>query len=205
MLNSLIEKYEARLPILKELSNKLESVTKIALEDVDHIDRVNFRVKGTDSFVEKALDPDNDPPYEIPFAEIEDQVAGRIIVFFREDLDIVKDRLLGSFNTVEFKRRRPPVDAEFGYESNHIICIVPPQAKTNEWEHFDDLPVTFELQIRIIFMHAYAEPQHYFGYKSVQELPPEIRKELAWISASAWGADKGYTRVFNWWKENIQN
>ena len=205
MLNSLMEEYEARLPILEELSNKLESVTKRALEGVEHIDRVNFRVKDTDSFVEKTLDPDNDPPYEIPLAEIEDQVAGRIIVFFREDLDIVKDRLRGSFNTVEFKRRRPPVDAEFGYEANHLICIIPPQSKTSAWELLDDLSETFELQIRTIFMHAYAEPQHDFGYKSVQELPPEIRKELAWISASDWGADQGYTRVFNWWKENIQN
>ena len=205
MREQLMEDYEARFPILERLSEALELATIRALENVDHIDQVYFRVKEAVSFVQKALDPDNEPPYEHPLAEIEDQVAGRIIVFFREDLDLVQDRLRGTFNSVEFERRRPPADAEFGYETNHVICVVPPQVKTNEWDALNDLPETFELQIRTIFMHAYAEPQHDFGYKSVQELPPDVRRELAWISASAWGADQAYQRVFDWWKVNRQN
>ena len=144
MREQLMEDYEARFPILERLSEALELATIRALENVDHIDRVYFRVKETVSFVQKALDPDNEPPYEHPLAEIEDQVAGRIIVFFREDLDLVQDRLRGTFNAVEFERRRPPADAEFGYETNHVICVVPPQAKTNEWEAWSDLPETFD-------------------------------------------------------------
>ena len=205
MPNSLINKYESRFPILLELKNELERLTKIALSGIENIDRVSFRVKNSISFFDKASDPDNDPPYSHPLAEIEDQVAGRIIVFFRDDLDIVKNKLQGTFNTVEFERRRPKADAEFGYESNHLIFKIPPQDKTEEWEKCDDLPETFELQIRTIFMHAYAEPQHDFGYKSAQELPQDIRRELAWIAASAWGADRAYGRVYRWWKENHNN
>jgi ppGpp synthetase/RelA/SpoT-type nucleotidyltranferase len=58
------------------------------------------------------------------------------------------------------------------------------------------MPSTFELQIRTLFMHAWAEPQHDMGYKAAQELTREIRRELAWIAASAWGADQAYDRVF---------
>jgi len=45
-------------------------------------------------------------------------------------------------------------------------------------------------------MHAYAEPQHDFAYKRSDELPFETRRELAWIAAMTWGADKAYQRVY---------
>jgi ppGpp synthetase/RelA/SpoT-type nucleotidyltranferase len=43
--------------------------------------------------------------------------------------------------------------------------------------------------------HAYAEPQHDLAYKP--ETPPsdEIRRELAWVAASSWGADQALERV----------
>ena len=205
MPNSLRTDYESRFPILLDLKNNLEKLTKRVLNNIEHIDRISYRVKDSDSFIDKATDPENDPPYSHPLAEIEDQVAGRIIVFFRDDLDIVRNKLQGTFNTVEFERRRPSADAEFGYESNHLIFNIPPLAKTEAWEKIDGLPETFELQIRTVFMHAYAEPQHDFGYKSAQELPQDIRRELAWIAASAWGADQAFSRVYRWWKENFNN
>ncbi len=198
MREELINRYENRIPILEDLRVALEQWTERTLEGVEHIDRIYFRVKGKENFASKALDPSNDPPYQYPLIEIEDQVAGRIIVFFREDLDIVKDRLQRTFTTIEFERRRPPADEEFGYESNHLIFVIPPQARSEAWEKRDDLPATFEMQIRTVFMHAYAEPQHDFGYKSVKELPSNIRRELAWIGASAWGADQAYKRVNEW-------
>jgi ppGpp synthetase/RelA/SpoT-type nucleotidyltranferase len=57
------------------------------------------------------------------------------------------------------------------------------------------MPTTFELQIRTLCMHAWAEPQHDVGYKSAEELSREDRRELAWIAASIWGADHGFERV----------
>jgi ppGpp synthetase/RelA/SpoT-type nucleotidyltranferase len=204
MRDEVLRQYASRIDLLKAMADALEKETIKCLEGVEHIDRIYFRVKSPESFVNKALDPENDPPYEHPLVEIEDQVAGRIIVHFREDLDVVKTKLRGIYSTVEFERRRPPADEEFGYESNHLILIIPPQVKTQEWESRDDLPKTFEMQIRTIFMHAYAEPQHDLAYKSVKELPSHIRRELAWIAASSWGADQAYKRVYEWHKNNRQ-
>jgi putative GTP pyrophosphokinase len=202
MRDQLRDSYEDRLDLLEGLRKSLELETKRALAGIEHIDRISFRVKSPQSFVAKATDPRNEPPYEDPLVEIEDQVAGRIIVFFLEDLGIVRERLRGTFTAVEFEQRRPPADAEFGYESNHLVCIVPPQVKPDGWEEREDLPPTFELQIRTIFMHAYAEPQHDIAYKSAIELSGDVRRELAWIAASAWGADRAYSRVRDWYTEN---
>ena len=129
------------------------------LAGVPHIDRLTFRVKGPESFVAKAQDVTNAPKYSDPLVEVEDQVAGRIIVFFLSDIAHVRRRLEAVFTTVERVTRRPERDAEFGYESEHMICIIPPQVMPDKWNERDDVPPTFEIQIRTIFMHAYAEPQ----------------------------------------------
>lgn len=41
-------------------------------------------------------------------------------------------------------------------------------------------------------MHAYAEPQHNLGYKRMKTIPSEINRQLAWVAATSWGADKAY-------------
>jgi ppGpp synthetase/RelA/SpoT-type nucleotidyltranferase len=190
--------YEGRQKVLEQLKGNLDLETKEALRGLTHIDRISFRVKGVESFVEKALDPTNDPPYRQPLIEIEDQLAGRVIVFFLSDMDTVEERLNGTFNTVEQKKRRPSRDQEFGYESNHLICVIPHHLKPSGWGAHSDMPATFEIQIRTIFMHAWAEPQHDIGYKGAGDLPSDIRRQMAWIAASAWGADQAFERVWEW-------
>lgn len=190
---------EARLQLLRELRTSLENEVDEALASLAHIDRIYFRVKSCDSFVQKALDLNTQPPYSNPLVEIEDQVAGRVLVFFLEDIDPVKKHLLGTFTTVEQKHKRPPKDEEFGYESYHLICNIPPHLKPADWNTREDLPPTFELQVRTLFMHAYAEPQHNIAYKATRDLPTDIRREIAWIAASAWGADHAYERIMKWY------
>ncbi len=192
------EQYKERQPLLGELRDRLERETTEALDGLPHVDRVSFRVKAPESFVSKAIDPRNDPAYSDPLIEIEDQVAGRVLVFFLSDLSAIRVRLEATFNTVERTERRPERDAEFGYESDHLICVIPPHLKPDAWSHRTDLPSTFELQIRTLFMHAYAEPQHGMAYKGARGLPRVIRRELAWIAASAWGADQAYERARQW-------
>lgn len=202
---SLKDSYESRLQLLQEVKQRLEQETIEALGGLEHIDRISFRVKGTSSFVEKAEDPENDPPYTEPLVEIEDQIAGRVIVFFVRDLVVVRGKLNGTFNAIEHRERRPVRDAEFGYESDHFICLIPPHAKPDGWDERDEVPTTFELQVRTIFMHAYAEPEHDLAYKGKEDLPKRIRRELAWIAASAWGADQAYERVMDWHDRNDKN
>lgn len=200
MRDRLLERYESRTELLRLLAANLERETRGALEGVPHVDRVYYRVKGTKSFAEKAQDPKNNPPYEDPLVEIEDQVAGRVLVFFLGDIPLVLAELSRNFTQVESARRKPEKDEEFGYESHHLICMIPPQAKPEEWSNLTDLPTTFELQVRTLFMHAWAEPQHDLEYKTSHDLPPEIRKELFWVAASSWGADQAFERIVQWQK-----
>jgi ppGpp synthetase/RelA/SpoT-type nucleotidyltranferase len=187
--------YEERLPLLQELAAKLEHETRRQFEGVPHIDRISFRAKGVESFLEKVLERRVDPPYAEPLIEVEDQVGGRILVFFVSDVDSAREQAERLFTPVEAVLRRPETYNVFDYESFHAIYGISPASKPAGWDERDDLPRTFELQIRTLFQHAYAEPQHDLAYKP--ETPPsdEIRRELAWVAASSWGADQALERV----------
>ena len=160
-----------------------------------HIDRVSFRAKETESFLDKVLERRAEPAYEEPLIEVEDQVAGRILVFFISDVEPVRAQAEGLFTSVEAAQRRPERYNEFDYESFHAVYGIPPQVKPDGWDQRDDLPRTFELQIRTLFQHAYAEPQHDLAYKPGSSPSDEIRRELAWVAASSWGSDQALERI----------
>lgn len=120
-----------------------------------------------------------------------------MIVFFLSDIQPIVDRVRTAFTVVERNKRRPARDEEFGYESEHLICIIPPHVKPTFWNTHDEMPATIEIQVRTIFMHAYAEPQHDLGYKASRELSRQAKRELAWIAASSWGADQALDRLLH--------
>lgn len=190
--------YDEREPLLKELKATLEAKANLALEGVRHIDRLAFRVKGRDSFLAKAsVTEDGEPKYTNPLVELEDQVAGRVITFFRDDIAIVRARLEEWFGAVEHEVKEPTGPKEFDYESDHYVFVINEHDKPSGWSSIDDMPTTFEFQVRTLFMHAWAEPQHDLGYKTPEgiELDRETRRELAWVAASAWGADRTMNQV----------
>lgn len=178
--------YAARRPLLEKLAVELETMTLSALDGVPHVDRVSFRVKDQDSFVAKAMKA----KYTDPLVELEDQVAGRVITFFRDDIPVVRERLTAWFGRVEHEIKEPDGSSEFGYESDHYVFVIAEHWKPEGWQQHADMPTTFEFQVRTLFMHAWAEPQHDLGYKPGSPLDKQTTKELAWVAASAWGADR---------------
>jgi ppGpp synthetase/RelA/SpoT-type nucleotidyltranferase len=189
---ALEEAFAARRPVLNELAEKLESRVNTALIGIPHIDRISFRAKTVDSFVKKATREPRSGHQAMtdPLREMEDQVAGRVIVFFREDISGVTSRIFDEIGAVEHVSQEPAGDSEFGYESDHFIIVIPKHLQPDAWQEHVSMPVTFEMQVRTLFMHAWAEPQHDLGYKPGVELTRDQRKKLAWVAASAWGADQ---------------
>jgi putative GTP pyrophosphokinase len=190
--------YRGRLPLLEALAGSLEREVQNHLRELAHIDRIVFRAKAPESYIVKVYERRVDPPYTAPLLEVEDQVGGRVTVFFLDDVDIVRERLRHLFGEVELAERRPEKVTEFDYEGFHAVYNIPPQCKPEGWEDRDDLPATFELQVRTLFQHAWAEPQHDIAYKPTVELTFDERREVAWVAASSWGADHAYSRL---WKQ----
>lgn len=190
-LEAIREKYRARAGLLDELARSLDTELRVCLSGVHNIDRIYFRTKGVESFVEKAAtrtDDDKDWKYQHPLEEIEDQVAGRILVLYRRDIQSVLAALDGKIRQAEREHRRPTSAKEFDYETTHMICLITPDLVSASWSTLSDPPETFELQIRTLAQHAWSEPQHNF-YKSRAGLSPANLRKLYWAAASAWGMD----------------
>jgi putative GTP pyrophosphokinase len=189
--------FEERRGILVELSKTLDELVRQDLEGTSHVDRISFRVKDPLSFEKKALakNKNGQQKYQNPLREIEDQIAGRVIVFFLSDIEKVRSALASTFRQVEFEAKEPDSESAFGYQSHHQVFLISEHHKPAGWGAHKNMPKTFELQIRTLFMHAWAEPQHDIGYKGQDELTKEMKRMLAWVAASAWGADRSMDEI----------
>lgn len=199
-LRAAVDAYGPRLPILTELAQRLERHTQETLKELSRIDRVGFRPKAALSFARKSIAKEKDtgkPKYAQPLEDIEDQVAGRILVFFRRDIDLVVDRLKKTFNRVEQSRKAPAKHDSFAYESEHLVFIIPPQVLPPKWSELAAPPTTFEMQVRTLFMHAWAEPQHDIEYKPNVILTEDEKRKLAWAASNAWGGDAIFEQVLD--------
>ena len=102
-------------------------------------------------------------------ADITDIVGVRVITFYIDDVDKVASAVERLFkvdweNSVD-KRKIHEIDS-FGYMSLHYICSM------------DGFPYRFEIQMRTVLQHAWANMNHDTGYKSGVEIPLEYRRSL---------------------------
>ena len=108
-------------------------------------------------------------------ADMADILGFRIICYFSSDVDMIADRISQHFriNRSRSKDKRKLIDARtFGYLSLHYICALP-----EEDNELSD--IWFEIQIKTILQHSWAEIEHDLGYKSEIEIPREIRRSFS--------------------------
>jgi len=151
--------------------------------------KISVRPKEPDRFLakaEKELDG-GAKKYADPINEIQDQIGGRVVVFYAFDVDAVKEEILKYLTPIELTVKEPSGDSEFGYFGEHFILRIPDDV-IPEKVHVD-CPKFFEFQIKTVFQHAWSEANHDLGYKSVRELSRHEKRQVAFTAAQAWGAD----------------
>lgn len=194
-MNILREEYKKRHNnILLPMVDKLEGFIKDLLEDFDRIDRVTVRAKSVDSFLEKSQRRSNgEPKYSDPLKQIQDQIGARIVTFYKDDVDQVINHVLKYFRHIELKELIPESESEFGYFGKHLILLLPSDILEPDCP---EAPLFFELQIKTLFQHSWSEANHDLGYKSSENLDSDIKRQIAFVSAQAWGADEIFNQLF---------
>jgi ppGpp synthetase/RelA/SpoT-type nucleotidyltranferase len=172
------------------MEKTLQSLEKSALPIIQSaIDSTNIttlpilhRVKSIESAVKK-FESKN---YTSPFDEMTDQVAFRVITYLESDIEVIESSLRTYFeideaNSIDKRNGNSP--HEVGYRSLHLVCKLG-QKRCNlpENEGLQDTP--FEIQVRTVLEHAWAEIEHKQNYKSVVALPPSLQRKLNIISGT---------------------
>ena len=175
--------------MLAEISGRLQLFLKQVLNEVERIDSISTRAKDPDRYFQKAIKVDDSglPKYSDPEHEIQDQIGGRITVFYLSDVERVRSAIKDHFRFIEEADKSPVSESEFGYFGLHFILALPDDVVEEGKE--DQAPEFFELQIKTLFQHAWSEAHHDLGYKSIRKLTAEERRKVAFTAAQAWGAD----------------
>ena len=129
--------------------------------------------------------------------DITDIVACRIITLFESDIDVIYKLIKQNFDIVEYndKRKKNYDDRiDFGYNSLHLL-VKYNEARLNMIEYSDYRHIVFEIQIRTILQHSWAEVEHGLGYKSQYEIPKDIRRRLTRLSATLEILDEEFVNI----------
>jgi len=190
-MSNVESEYRARYEtVLVPLANRLERHLRDHFDGWTSIDRIVARAKSADRFVAKAAAlTDGKMKYREPFDQIQDQIGARIITRFLQHVDPISANIDEYFRKIETQRIEPDSDAEFGYFGRHFVLFLPTDLFDDEIPA-DRAPKFFELQIKTLYQHAWAEANHDLAYKPQGQLTADQKRKVAFTAAQSWGADR---------------
>lgn len=181
---AILQEYKDNLPAFKEKEAEIHRLVKETLDGAGLlVASVESRVKTVSSLKGKlALKGGK----YASLKDITDVIGFRVITFYTDDVDKVASAVERLFtvdwaNSVD-KRRLLEIDS-FGYQSLHYICSV------------EGFPYRFEVQMRTVLQHAWANLNHDTGYKSGVEVPREYLRSINRLAGMLELADEQFSRI----------
>jgi len=154
---------------------------------------ISGRTKDKESILEKI----ERKSYKDPAKQLTDLTGIRIVAYFESDITKISDLISTAFNVDAVNSlnqdEKLSVD-QIGYRSVHFVCdIGSTRSALPEFEDLSELP--FEIQVRTVLQHAWAELAHDRNYKFLGKLPPEIERNLFLYAGMLEIADKGFSDI----------
>lgn len=190
---------DRRLIEYEKMRDDYERLTEIVFKELYsaihkssiHPMQVVYRLK-TRSAVEDKLIRKHDKYNNI--TDMTDISGFRVVCYFSDQVNTVA-RILDELFIVDkvnsIDKRSAIPSTVFGYISLHYICTLP--RNDDHPEELCSLP--FEIQIRSVLQHAWAEIEHDLGYKSEFEVPKEIRREFSRLAGLLEIADELFINI----------
>jgi ppGpp synthetase/RelA/SpoT-type nucleotidyltranferase len=115
--------------------------------------------------------------------ELQDLIGLRIILLSLSDLNKIDEILRKDFDFVKSYNPAEKLNFDqFGYSSLHYVLRIP-----NSWKSVPSFKVTedfqFEIQVRTLSQHIWAETSSAFEYKTEQNIPRSLLRSVGRISA----------------------
>lgn len=194
-IKNLVTDYKQSKSNYDELSKKLSTLIEELLKEKGiQCHSITNRSKEVESFKKKISNPEKN---YVDLKDITDLCGIRIITYFSDDVDnvasiIEKEFSIDKINSIDKRHGNDP--DRFGYLSLHYVAKLNNKRETlTEYKKYKDLK--FEIQIRSILQHAWAEIEHDIGYKSELSLPSEFRRRFARVSGLLEIADNEFNEL----------
>jgi putative GTP pyrophosphokinase len=181
---------ERHLKALVPAADALRRLVADYLTGVPRIDRISARAKSVDRFVQKATAiAEGHRKYTDPINQIQDQIGVRVVTFYLADVNVVANAIRKYLSPIEIQAIVPDSESEFGYVGQHFILLLPSDVSSTIADSDRLLPPFFELQVKTLFQHAWAEAEHDLIYKPSFEFSRDQKRKVAFTAAQSWGAD----------------
>ena len=207
-VQDLLAQYHQLLPVYEQMVEVVpEKLKEFFAEAGIIVAAVEHRVKKEDS-LEGKIRLKGDKYHSI--YDVTDVVGVRVICFYNDDVDKVASVLERLFdidweNTID-KRKVHEIDS-FGYLSLHYVCRIPESTYINS-ACPEMNQIRFEVQMRTVLQHAWANMNHDTGYKSGVEIPKVYRRNLSRLAGILELVDDEFSRIrheFAEYRRRIQN
>ncbi|MBO4692183.1 MAG: hypothetical protein J5604_05345 [Bacteroidales bacterium] len=181
---AILQEYKDNRPIIKEYEGKVLAILKQTLEEAGiHLASIESRIKTEDSLAGKLERKGN--KYK-SLADITDILGVRLITYYIDDVDKVATAVERMFtvdweNSID-KRKIHDIDS-FGYVSLHYVCST------------EGLPYRFEIQMRTVLQHAWANLDHDTGYKSGVEIPKRYMRSMSRLAGMLELIDEEFSKI----------
>ena len=181
---AILEEYRAQRPVFEKMNETIPARVRALLDEAGVVvASIESRVKEEKSLAGKL---EMKGTKYASLADITDIFGMRIITFYTDDVDKVASAVDRLFevdweNSVD-KRKLLEVDS-FGYLSLHYIC------------RDAEFPYRFEVQMRTILQHAWANMNHDTGYKSGVEVPVEHLRNMNRLAGMLELIDEQFSRI----------
>ncbi|MBX3232809.1 MAG: hypothetical protein KIT84_43815 [Labilithrix sp.] len=182
---TLLAEYDQVLPILRARGDAVADELRelLASDPTLKVHSVAWRSKDRESLARKLARPDRS---YTDLWSLTDLVGVRVITYFADAVDrvgeFVEANLPVDLRHSTDKRRRE----DFGYRSLHYVCRLG-----------GPLPerACFEVQVRTVLEHAWAEIEHDLGYKATEQIPLAVRRRLSRLAGLLELADQEFGAI----------
>jgi len=192
----LVDWYIKSQPVYKRLANKVESFL-IEYFDMNSIGYhiVTSRAKTIESVREKG----SSSKYSDPINQIQDFAGIRVITYVEDEISVIQKAIEDNFSidkeNSSNKSEALGID-KVGYQSVHYVArLMQDRLRLPEYKQYEDK--CFEIQIRTILQHAWAEIEHDRNYKFSGKLPDELNRRFKILSGVLELADKEFNSISN--------
>lgn len=186
-------------PILRNLGEKVVSFLQDALYQKEMHPEVSFRTKEIQSIIKKIKRKSQQKQYT--YNDLRDKLGVRIICPFLSDLEVVDEIIKSSFIIRKVEKKRENIDFNrLDYQSNHYDVSI-----NSEYIDFNNDAFVFEIQVRTLNQHAWANSAHILYYKQDIELPDEMKHRIYRLLSLYELADEEFSKVNEYLKTHKED
>jgi putative GTP pyrophosphokinase len=173
--------YSRIVATLPKFGVSLETLmTELLKSEGINFHRVDHRIKSPESAADKLARKVGEDGQPRTLESFTDLLGVRVITYFQDEVDAVAQLLSRHFRVDEKNsvNKAEALDPDrFGYASVHyVVQLSESRAELPEYRPFAD--IKFEVQIRSILQHAWAEIEHDLGYKA-EAVPRAVKRRFS--------------------------